>query len=69
MGVYATWSPHWLNPIGLSKVQIVEHTQEGILVEGVDLVDGTPILDIKKFDSSDVPWEICRMPNWLENTK
>jgi tRNA-Thr(GGU) m(6)t(6)A37 methyltransferase TsaA len=53
-GVFATRSPFRPSPIGLSSVRLlgVEHTAaEGavLLVEGADLLDGTPILDIKPF--------------------
>ncbi len=54
MGVWATRSPFRPNPIGLSSVRI-EHIElsspEGprILVSGADLMDGTPILDIKPY--------------------
>ena len=54
MGVFATRSPFRPNPIGLSSVELVrvENTQyEGavIVVSGVDLIDMTPILDIKPY--------------------
>ena len=53
-GVFATRSPFRPNPIGLSSVRIEEiqlHTEEGpvIWVSGADLMDGTPIYDIKPF--------------------
>ena len=54
MGVFATRSPFRPNPIGLSSVRITGielHTPEGpvIHVSGADLMDGTPILDIKPY--------------------
>lgn len=54
VGVFATRSPFRPNPIGLSCVKLdrVElHTPDGpvIYVSGVDLMDGTPILDIKPY--------------------
>lgn len=53
MGVFATRSPFRPNPIGLSSVKLVgiEKTEQGtvLLVEGADLCDGTPILDIKPY--------------------
>lgn len=48
-GVFATRSPHRPNPIGLSLVELVRVEKDGIVVSGVDLVDGTPILDIKPY--------------------
>ena len=54
MGVFATRSPFRPNPIGLSSVRLdrVELTAEHgpvIYVRGADLVDGTPIFDIKPY--------------------
>ncbi len=53
VGVLATRSPYRPNPIGLSAVQLlrVENTKEGLVlvVTGADLLDGTPIYDIKPY--------------------
>ena len=54
MGVFATRSPYRPNPIGLSSVRLiaVEDTEsEGrvLVVGGADLLDGTPIYDIKPY--------------------
>jgi tRNA-Thr(GGU) m(6)t(6)A37 methyltransferase TsaA len=54
MGVFATRSPYRPNPIGLSSVRLlrVEQTpQEGavLVVSGADMMDGTPIYDIKPY--------------------
>lgn len=53
VGVFATRSPFRPNPLGLSSVRLesVEMTEEGpvLKVSGVDLLDGTPIFDIKPY--------------------
>ena len=54
MGVFATRSPFRPNPIGLSSVRLEGvdlHTPEGpvLVVSGADLMDGTPILDLKPY--------------------
>ena len=54
MGVFATRSPFRPNPIGLSCVEIAEirlNTDEGpvIIVKGADLMNGTPIFDVKPY--------------------
>lgn len=59
MGVFATRSPFRPNSLGLSLVKLVsvEHTQSDgdvLVVEGVDLLDGTPIYDIKPYLATDV---------------
>jgi tRNA-Thr(GGU) m(6)t(6)A37 methyltransferase TsaA len=48
-GVFATRSPHRPNPIGLSAVKIEKIEGLKIFISGVDLVDGTPVLDIKPY--------------------
>ena len=48
-GVFATRAPARPNPIGLSLVDLLS-IQDGILqVAGLDILDGTPLLDIKPF--------------------
>jgi tRNA-Thr(GGU) m(6)t(6)A37 methyltransferase TsaA len=49
IGVFATRSPHRPNAIGMSVVKIVKIEEAVITVSGVDLVDGTPVLDIKPY--------------------
>lgn len=49
MGVWATRSPYRPNPLGLSCVEIVEIGKGEITVKGADLVDGTPVFDIKPY--------------------
>ena len=60
MGVFATRSPFRPNPIGLSSVTLEEvrlHTPDGpvLIVGGADLMDGTPIYDIKPY----LPYADC----------
>ena len=49
MGVFATRSPFRPNPIGLSCVRLVRIENGELVVTGADLMDGTPILDIKPY--------------------
>ena len=46
-GVFATRSPHRPNPIGLHRVRIVAIDDAGIVVDHLEAVDGTPVLDLK----------------------
>jgi tRNA (adenine37-N6)-methyltransferase len=48
-GIFATRSPARPNPIGLSTVRLIAITGSTIDVEDVDMVDGTPLLDIKPY--------------------
>lgn len=70
LGVFATRSPHRPNHIGLSAVRLLELRLSGRSVEldigGVDLLDGTPVLDLKPY----IPYSDC-LPEatggWLKN--
>ncbi len=50
-GVFATRSPHRPNPIGLSAVRLLGIRDLVIEVEGVDMLDGSPVLDVKPYVS------------------
>ncbi|HEX4683852.1 MAG TPA: tRNA (N6-threonylcarbamoyladenosine(37)-N6)-methyltransferase TrmO [Gemmatimonadaceae bacterium] len=63
-GVFATRSPRRPNPIGLTVVQLLSRDGTNLRVRGVDMLDGTPIVDIKPYLSS-VPAEKLRR-GWLE---
>ncbi|KAF8695338.1 hypothetical protein HU200_037568 [Digitaria exilis] len=66
MGVLATRSPHRPNPIGLSVAKVEAVDGHAVLLSGVDLVDGTPVLDIKPYlPYSDIV-NGAAVPNWLE---
>jgi tRNA (adenine37-N6)-methyltransferase len=62
-GVFATRSPRRPNPIGLTVVELLRREGCDLHVRGVDMLDGTPILDIKPYLSS-VPEEKLRR-GWL----
>lgn len=62
-GVFATRSPRRPNPIGLTVVELLRRDGRLLRVRGVDMLDGTPILDIKPYLSS-VPQETLRR-GWL----
>ena len=48
-GLFSTRSPDRPNPIGLSAVKLVRVEGCDLHVRGIDLIDGTPILDIKPY--------------------
>ncbi len=51
-GLFSTRSPHRPNPIGLSVVRLVSVEDWGLEIEDIDMVDGTPVLDIKPYSSA-----------------
>ena len=66
-GVFATRSPQRPNPIGLTVVELVERTGTSLRVRGVDMLDGTPVIDIKPYLSS-VPAGALRR-GWLDEVE
>jgi tRNA-Thr(GGU) m(6)t(6)A37 methyltransferase TsaA len=48
-GVFATRAPVRPNPLGMSVVRLVERRGSDLLVEDLDVLDGTPLLDIKPY--------------------
>ena len=62
-GVFATRSPRRPNPIGLTVVELLRREGPDLYVRGIDMLDGTPVLDIKPYLSS-VPAETLRR-GWL----
>jgi tRNA (adenine37-N6)-methyltransferase len=63
-GVFATRSPQRPNPIGLTVVTLLRREGTQLFVRGVDMLDGTPILDIKPYLSSVPDSELRR--GWLD---
>lgn len=62
-GVFATRSPRRPNPLALTVVELLRREGRVLYVRGVDMLDGTPVLDLKPYLSS-VPAEDLRR-GWL----
>jgi tRNA-Thr(GGU) m(6)t(6)A37 methyltransferase TsaA len=62
-GVFATRSPRRPNPVGLTVVELLRRDGRLLYVRGVDMLDGTPLLDIKPYLSSVPDTELRR--GWL----
>ena len=62
-GVFATRSPRRPNPIGLTVVELLQRNRLVLRVRGIDMLDRTPVLDIKPYFSS-VPEHTLRR-GWL----
>jgi tRNA-Thr(GGU) m(6)t(6)A37 methyltransferase TsaA len=62
-GVFATRGPYRPNPIGLTVVRLLAREGNRLRVRGLDMLDGTPILDIKPYLSSVPVAELKR--GWL----
>ncbi len=66
-GVFTTRSPRRPNPIGLTVVKLLGRDGPRLRVHGVDMLDGTPILDLKPYLSGVAPEELRR--GWLDEAE
>lgn len=67
-GVFATRAPKRPNPIGLSIVRLIRIQGSTLEIENVDILDGTPLLDIKPYVPEFDQQEDCRI-GWLEQLR
>jgi tRNA-Thr(GGU) m(6)t(6)A37 methyltransferase TsaA len=68
LGVFATRTMLRPNPVGLTLVELVKVEGNVLTVRGLDAFDGTPVLDIKPFDSWDNV-ETAKVPEWWSMLK
>lgn len=66
-GVFSTRSPRRPNPIGLTVVELLRRDGAVLHVRGIDMLDRTPVLDIKPYLSS-IPMEKLRR-GWLDEAE
>ncbi|MGD9302243.1 MAG: tRNA (N6-threonylcarbamoyladenosine(37)-N6)-methyltransferase TrmO [Desulfobacterales bacterium] len=66
-GLFATRAPSRPNPIGISVVRLVEILGSNLRIQNVDVVDGTPLLDIKPYVPAFDAQQAERI-GWLEKT-
>jgi tRNA (adenine37-N6)-methyltransferase len=67
-GVFATRAPKRPNPIGLSIVKLLSIEQNVLHIENVDILDGTPLLDIKPY-VPEFDQHPAKRVGWLEQAK
>lgn len=64
-GIFATRSPKRPNPIGISVLRLMGHDGGKVFVENVDMLDNTPVLDIKPYVPAFDSWRAERI-GWFE---
>ena len=67
-GIFATRAPSRPNPIGLSIVKLVNIDGSILYVENLDILDGTPLLDLKPY-VPEFDWRPDARIGWLESIK
>ncbi len=66
-GVFSTRSPRRPNSIGLTNVELSHREGRFLHLKGIDMLDGTPVLDIKPYTSSIAMGDLRR--GWLEEAE
>eukprot|EP00873_Tetraselmis_striata_P004981 jgi/Tetstr1/425245/TSEL_015700.t1 len=66
MGVLATRTPHRPNPIGLSVAEIISVGKGCLVVGGADIVDGSPVLDVKPYVAFCDSCPGATAPGWVQ---
>ena len=65
VGVFASRSPDRPNPRGKSTVRLLERRGNILKVQGLDAIDGTPVLDIKPYIPGYDSVDNARAPSWM----
>jgi tRNA-Thr(GGU) m(6)t(6)A37 methyltransferase TsaA len=65
VGIFAQRARHRPNPIGVTAVKLLRRDRERLVVQGLDAINGTPVIDVKpyvpQFDAVESP----RVPAWI----
>ncbi len=69
LGIFAWHSSRRPNPIGVSIVKLLGVEKGKVLVQGLDAIDGTPVLDLRPYAESYYHVDDPRGPSWVELTK
>ena len=67
VGLFATRSPHRPNPLGKATVRLLQRQGNILKVEGLDAIDGTPIIDIKPYLPGYDAASDAKVPPWITN--
>lgn len=65
VGLFATRSPRRPNPLGKTVVRLLERRENILKVEGLDAIDGTPVIDIKPYLPEYDSVAEARVPRWV----
>ena len=65
VGLFATRSPNRPNPIGKTIVKLLERRGNILKVEGLDAIDGTPVIDIKPYIPHNDSMDNVKVPPWI----
>ena len=65
VGIFACRCPARPNPIAITTVKLLEHKENKIIVKGLDVLDGTPVIDIKPYWPQYDEVKGAKIPGWV----
>ena len=65
VGLFASRSPNRPNPVGKTTVRLLERRGNILKVEGLDAIDGTPVIDIKPYIPGRDSATDTKVPSWI----
>lgn len=68
-GIFATCSPARPNPVLVTAVALKERKNNVLTVQGLEAVDGSPIIDIKPYSQNYMVIESLKSPDWMEQIR
>jgi tRNA-Thr(GGU) m(6)t(6)A37 methyltransferase TsaA len=66
LGIFAQRAKDRPNPLGVTAVRLVRVDDDGVVVHGLDAIDGTPVLDLKPYFPQFDAVACARVPAWVE---
>ena len=69
VGIFSCRCPQRPNPIAITTVELMERRGNKIKVKGLDILDGTPVIDIKPYWPQYDKVEDGRIPDWVNKLK
>jgi tRNA-Thr(GGU) m(6)t(6)A37 methyltransferase TsaA len=66
IGIFAQRAKHRPNPVGISAVRLLEVRDDSVVVQGLDAIDGTPVLDLKPYVPQFDRVESPSVPPWID---
>jgi tRNA-Thr(GGU) m(6)t(6)A37 methyltransferase TsaA len=69
VGLFSTRTPRRPNPIGLTVVRLLERQGSVLRVEGLDALDGSPVLDLKPYLTRNDRAQGATMPDWVASVR
>ena len=69
VGIFACRCPNRPNPIGITTVELLERKNNTVKVKGLDVIDNTPIIDIKPYTPQYDKVKDVKTPEWIDKLK